>query len=285
MSVKRGYDPIPVNLVPSISGWDLLTAFLGHYEFRVFTTPEAYIDVGRGSVAASLYLQIVSSDSRGSLGSIGQFCDTASCTIMSWGNHRNDNPVNSGFGGVKYIQGLIQKAGQLDRFLADPLPVCIGNNVLLSRNCILLPGVRIADGCVIGAGAVVTKDTEPFGIYAGVPARRIADRPNADKIGKARWWDWSIPYIVQNAERLQELAVADGPHDYREPRPRFALRQPLNFEKVDLLGWVEGDVVKPIAEAPLPVREYIQQIGPGPGRYWLPDVWALDPSSSIQAPH
>jgi acetyltransferase-like isoleucine patch superfamily enzyme len=38
----------------------------------------------------------------------------------------------------------------------------------------------IAKGCIIGANAVVTHDTEPNGLYAGVPARRLRDRVRAD---------------------------------------------------------------------------------------------------------
>ncbi len=49
-------------------------------------------------------------------------------------------------------------------------PVVIGNDVWIGMNAIILPGVNIADGCVIGAGAVVTKDTEPYSVVAGNPA-------------------------------------------------------------------------------------------------------------------
>jgi acetyltransferase-like isoleucine patch superfamily enzyme len=40
----------------------------------------------------------------------------------------------------------------------------------------ILPGVTIGEGAVVGAGAVVTKDVEPFSIVAGNPARRIGER-------------------------------------------------------------------------------------------------------------
>ena len=39
-----------------------------------------------------------------------------------------------------------------------------------------MAGVKIADGCVIAAGAVVTHDTEPYCVYAGVPAQKIKER-------------------------------------------------------------------------------------------------------------
>lgn len=48
----------------------------------------------------------------------------------------------------------------------------IGNNVLIGSNATILP-VSICDGAVIGAGAVVTRNIEKPGIYAGNPARLI----------------------------------------------------------------------------------------------------------------
>ncbi len=50
----------------------------------------------------------------------------------------------------------------------------IGNGVSIGSNATILP-VNIADGVVIGAGAVVTKDILVKGIYAGNPARMIRE--------------------------------------------------------------------------------------------------------------
>jgi len=55
-------------------------------------------------------------------------------------------------------------------------PVIISDDVWIGRRAIILPGVHISEGCIIGAGAVVTKDTEPYGVYAGVPAKKIYSR-------------------------------------------------------------------------------------------------------------
>ncbi|MBI4832833.1 MAG: acyltransferase, partial [Candidatus Lindowbacteria bacterium] len=55
-------------------------------------------------------------------------------------------------------------------------PVVIGNDVWIGANAVILPGVSIADGTIIGAGAVVTGDTEPYSIFGGVPARKIGER-------------------------------------------------------------------------------------------------------------
>jgi len=53
----------------------------------------------------------------------------------------------------------------------------IGNNVWIGANAIILPGVEIADDCVIGAGAVVTKSFLKQGsIIAGNPAKAIRNK-------------------------------------------------------------------------------------------------------------
>jgi maltose O-acetyltransferase len=53
------------------------------------------------------------------------------------------------------------------------IPVTIEDGCWIGANATVLPGVRIAGGTVIAAGAVVTRDCEPNSLYAGVPATRI----------------------------------------------------------------------------------------------------------------
>ena len=64
----------------------------------------------------------------------------------------------------------------MDQGCAPIQPVVIGNNVWIGRRVIILPGVTIGDGCVIGAGAVVTKDVPAYSVAAGVPARIVGKR-------------------------------------------------------------------------------------------------------------
>lgn len=59
---------------------------------------------------------------------------------------------------------------------SDIKKTLIGRDCWIGAHTIIMCGVTIADGCIIAAGAVVTKDTEPYGIYAGVPAKRIKER-------------------------------------------------------------------------------------------------------------
>jgi acetyltransferase-like isoleucine patch superfamily enzyme len=53
-------------------------------------------------------------------------------------------------------------------------PVIIGKNVWIGDKATILPGVKIGDGAVIAANAVVTKDVPAKCVVAGSPARPIA---------------------------------------------------------------------------------------------------------------
>jgi len=62
-------------------------------------------------------------------------------------------------------------------FKAEFRPVVLGDYAWLGPRCILLPGVTLGEGAVVAAGAVVTKDVEPYTLVGGVPAKKIGDRP------------------------------------------------------------------------------------------------------------
>ncbi len=67
----------------------------------------------------------------------------------------------------------------------------IGNDVWIGSHAMVLGGVKVGDGAVIGAGAVVTKDVPPYAIVGGVPARIIKYRFKQDTIDRLlilKWW-------------------------------------------------------------------------------------------------
>lgn len=53
--------------------------------------------------------------------------------------------------------------------------VTIGDNVFIGADSIILPGVQLGEGCIVGAGSVVSRDVPPKKVVAGVPARVICD--------------------------------------------------------------------------------------------------------------
>jgi acetyltransferase-like isoleucine patch superfamily enzyme len=60
-------------------------------------------------------------------------------------------------------------------------PITLVEDVWLGANVTVTANVRIEKGCIIGANAVVNRSTEPYGLYCGVPAKRVRDRVRADK--------------------------------------------------------------------------------------------------------
>ena len=84
---------------------------------------------------------------------IGEWCQIANNTIIVTGNHIVD-------GGLYYGRNIFKE-------------IEIDNNVWIGANAIILPGVKIKENSVVGAGSVVTKDVPPNSMVAGVPAKVI----------------------------------------------------------------------------------------------------------------
>lgn len=55
-------------------------------------------------------------------------------------------------------------------------PVIIEDDVWIGIGAVILQGIRLGQGCIVGAGAVVTRDVEPGTVVAGIPARAIRQR-------------------------------------------------------------------------------------------------------------
>ena len=54
--------------------------------------------------------------------------------------------------------------------------VHIGRHVIVGAGSVVLPGVTISEGSSVGAMSLINKDTEPWAIYIGVPARALKKR-------------------------------------------------------------------------------------------------------------
>lgn len=67
----------------------------------------------------------------------------------------------------------IQKGILINRQPWEEDDVIIGNDVWIGADVVILKGTHIGDGCVVGAGSVITGQLENNSIYAGVPARFI----------------------------------------------------------------------------------------------------------------
>ena len=95
--------------------------------------------------------------------------------------------------------GFIEDGGEVyDRF---DKPCVIGSDVWIAANACVCRGVTIGDGAVVGAGAVVTHDVEPYTIVCGVPAvplkKRFSDEI-VETLLKSRWWELPDEVVKEN---------------------------------------------------------------------------------------
>ena len=70
--------------------------------------------------------------------------------------------------------------GPVTQQAMDEADVVIGNDVWLATRVIVLPGARIGDGAIIGAGAIVTGEIPPYAIAVGTPAKVVGTRQKPD---------------------------------------------------------------------------------------------------------
>ncbi len=83
----------------------------------------------------------------------------------------------------------------------------IGNDVWIGFRALIKGGIRIGDGAIIGAGAVVTKDVPDYAIVAGVPAKIIRYRFNPDIIEHLKtlnWWNYNKEFLMDNMSFFQK---------------------------------------------------------------------------------
>ncbi|MBS0018320.1 MAG: CatB-related O-acetyltransferase [Arthrospira sp. SH-MAG29] len=148
---------------------------------------------------------------------IGKFCAIASHVefIMNGGNHCLDNFTTYPFEIFGHGWQKIQPDSEYTR--GDTI---IENDVWIGYKATIMPGIKVGNGAIIAAHAVVTKDVEPYTIVGGNPAKIIRQRfPDEviEQLQKLSWWDWEASKITAhlevlasgNIDQLRELS-SDG---------------------------------------------------------------------------
>src|SRR5260370_8350962 len=109
---------------------------------------------------------------------IGKFCAIAAQVRIGAPNHPLDRPSQHRFTYCpEYYTADAQRDHAFFRQRRDDR-VVIGNDVWIGHAVIVMPGVKVGDGAVLAAGAVVTRDVAPYTIVGGVPAKQIRERFN-----------------------------------------------------------------------------------------------------------
>lgn len=124
---------------------------------------------------------------------IGKFCSIAGHTRLNPGNHPLWKAALHHF---SYRSPSYKLCGDEDEEFFNwrrKHKVILGHDVWIGHGAVILPGVTIGTGAAVGAGAVVAKDVAPFTIAAGVPAKPIRRRVNAETeaaLQRIEWWHW-----------------------------------------------------------------------------------------------
>jgi acetyltransferase-like isoleucine patch superfamily enzyme len=126
----------------------------------------------------------ISTGGEGSFIEIGHHTHFApGCVLYGWGGLRIGPNCNIAAHCVFATVGHDQRVYDGRPMCTVPAvrgPITLEEDVWLCAHVTVTANTTIAKGCIIGANAVVTRDTEPMGLYVGVPARRMRDRAAGD---------------------------------------------------------------------------------------------------------
>ena len=153
---------------------------------------------------------------------VGAYCSVGAGIIVRRRNHPLERLCQHPFfynSGLGYLS-----ADTIPAVAGNPLTV--GHDVWIGDRVTVVSGCRrIGNGAIVAAGAVVSRDVEPYSIVGGVPARvmrRRFDDEMIERIEASRWWDLRLDELLRfrrhlltepTFEVLDRIARRDWPKD------------------------------------------------------------------------
>lgn len=148
---------------------------------------------------------------------IGKFCSIAEGVIISGGMHPakifvSTSPVffspNKQCGTTFSDQSYFREMGNSK----------IGNDVWIGAHAIIKDDITIGDGAIVGAGAIVTNDVEPYSIVVGNPAKLIRYRFESEDIEfllRYKWWEKDEEWLKVNFKDFHNINTFRRKYDHR----------------------------------------------------------------------
>lgn len=145
---------------------------------------------------------------------IGRYCSIGPKVTCIFGKHPSNTFVSThpSFFALKTPVGFTYADKQYFEEFAIPNKdnhsIIIGNDVWIGANVSLMDGIKIGDGAIVAANALVTKDVEPFAIVGGVPAKIIKKRFSDEEIDflmELKWWDKPKEWIQEKASFFRNI--------------------------------------------------------------------------------
>lgn len=140
---------------------------------------------------------------------IGKFCSVSWNVSIGGANHDMKHITTHPFPLLPKF-GLTDKSKIYKQFTDKK--IVIGNDVWIASNACILRGVTIADGAVIGAGAVVNRNVGPYEVWAVVPAKKIGQRfPDSvvERLLNLAWWEFPENVLRQNIDLFNDDLTND----------------------------------------------------------------------------
>lgn len=205
MTTLVAHEPPPSRRLLGLEPWIDATSRVRDAELGPWTWIGPRCSITESTFADYSY---VAGDSSIIYADIGKFCSIAAHTRINPGNHPmqrvTQHPLT--YRRVMYGFGDVDDDAFFDWRRAAR--VHVGHDVWLGHGAILLPGVRVGTGAVVAAGAVVSRDVDPYTIVAGVPARPLRMRfpvAVAERVQAIAWWDWTRAELEQRIDDFLDL--------------------------------------------------------------------------------
>lgn len=135
---------------------------------------------------------------------IGDFCSIANYVAIGGGQH----PIDWVGTSPAFYQGRDSVTKKLSNFpRPEPKRVIIGSDVWIGYRAVIMQGVSIGHGAVIGTGAIVTRDVEPYSIVVGMPARHLRYRFENElraALLASRWWECDDAMLAACAHEIRD---------------------------------------------------------------------------------
>ena len=191
-----------------ISGW--FTFSLGHKGVSKWALVHSNCSIGkkakvyRGSRLNGVKLEDYSYIGKKNIlhnTTIGKFSSISDCCVIGLPGHPTNHLSTSPIYTAPF--NALMETWVKERVYKPVINVEIGNYVWIGYGVMIPNNVKIGDGAIVAAGAVVTKDVPPYAIVGGVPAKVIKYRFPEDKIEKLmdlKWWNKPVEEIKSHIE-------------------------------------------------------------------------------------
>lgn len=141
---------------------------------------------------------------------IGKFCALARGVkfIMNGANHRLNGFSTYPFG--IFGQGW-ETARPEPRDLPSRGDTIIGHDVWIGYDALIMPGVKIGNGAIVAARAVVVKDVPAYTVVGGNPAKVLKSRfppETVNALETLAWWNWPVEKVTRNLKAIVSADLA-----------------------------------------------------------------------------